>query len=496
MAKPTVLIADNHAAYRKSLRHLLEISNFNVEEADSVSAAFDTLERTSACVAVVDVRLTNNAQTADVSGFQVVERAGVLKIPCILVTKYPSAETAAQGYPLKRRYSAADYVFKSDGPRALLNQLQRTIPLVVLHISDLHLGLEDGHVPFQQNRSLDEFQKDLERLKPKHKVGAISAIVVSGDVALKCDPASFGRAEEFLSYLSDKLNVPKQNVVLTPGNHDIDRRRGTSFSKYDQYLQFTRKFYDGAAFAEDHLFKTFVIDNRLAIVAFNSCIAEGDPAYRCPSPNNLLRTGRLVRLLQERLRTDWRAGPSHNLHYQGVIDLNQVEMADEELRPYDPPSMRNEETDSKRLLRIAVCHHHVISAEDESIFERAARAGLCRGDHLNYHWSNLKYAFRDKGFQILLHGHRHKGVIEQPKEVSSELPYTFGSGTLWFTDQSPGCESTYSILYLSPFSEFSKIIVRKYHPDTDRSTGFWGPDQDYGPEGVLPIPAVGLPRYR
>lgn len=98
-------------------------------------------------------------------------------------------------------------------------------PLTILHLSDLQFGRNHRYPDGQ--RSLDcLFEKlaaDLEALSAEADLRP-AVIVVSGDVAEWSLPAEYAAAQGFLEKLTAKLAIPRQQVVIVPGNHDVNRK--------------------------------------------------------------------------------------------------------------------------------------------------------------------------------------------------------------------------------------------------------------------------------
>lgn len=88
----------------------------------------------------------------------------------------------------------------------------------VLHLSDLHFGSDHG---FKNGPSPDYFQISLlDRI-----VGSLASppacVVVSGDLTTRAEDAGLRAARVFLEQLAEKLSIPRDAIVLVPGNHDI-----------------------------------------------------------------------------------------------------------------------------------------------------------------------------------------------------------------------------------------------------------------------------------
>jgi hypothetical protein len=78
----------------------------------------------------------------------------------------------------------------------------------ILHLSDLHFKKDDDH-----RQLLNILDEDLE--------DDIDYLVVSGDLADRCNAAGYQNAAEFLSELQTRRSIPQARCVLVPGNHDV-----------------------------------------------------------------------------------------------------------------------------------------------------------------------------------------------------------------------------------------------------------------------------------
>ena len=87
-----------------------------------------------------------------------------------------------------------------------------------LHISDLHLKADID--TWSQNVVLREFLDDVGRRiaegsKPEF-------VIVSGDLAFSGKKAEYLHVMALLDELLDVLELPRQRIVISPGNHDVD----------------------------------------------------------------------------------------------------------------------------------------------------------------------------------------------------------------------------------------------------------------------------------
>ena len=90
-------------------------------------------------------------------------------------------------------------------------------PIRLLHLSDLHLT---------GDRSVEQLLQPLDTdLRDQLKADRLDYLVVSGDLADRCNPAGFERAGEFLQTLMKRFGLNASRLILVPGNHDLDRER-------------------------------------------------------------------------------------------------------------------------------------------------------------------------------------------------------------------------------------------------------------------------------
>lgn len=469
MSKVHILLADNDSDYRESVRRLLETADFLVTAVHSVEAAIEKLETRNWDLVMTDWRLTNDDDDQDQSGIEVLKKATERNIPCIIISAYGTLNAVRW---VLRNSSAIDFVPKEEGGTAILASIQQLYGITLLHISDLHPKVPaSGEVPYDQEQAYSKFLADVLD-QPGLGLNPLRAVLVSGDISLHNHNESFDWARHYLMDLSAKLSIPPDRFVITPGNHDINRLNArhtpdslqamrsadlTWFTKYDKYLDFTRHFYGEPAFTPGKLYRLFMIENQVAIAAFNSCLVEGDSKWKCPF---CFRT-------------------TAKEHYMGWIDRHQVMQAGAELGAMNWSG-----------LRIGMFHHHIVSEEHNP------PPDVCQGDHLwPYHQSEqrLNLTFFEQEFKILLHGHRHKLELKQPQTLGSNAPVNLGSGAFWPVNEDEQETVNYLLLQLPPIAGKSRVIMRKYFPASVDRPGYWGTDNSIRPDGIIPLPGIVLP---
>ena len=101
--------------------------------------------------------------------------------------------------------------------------------LTILHVSDTQFGahhLFGGNGLTASDRAEDtlfgRLHRDLADLAREHGLRP-DLLVVTGDLAEWGLPSEFRQVSEFLRALSEAAEIPRRNVAIVPGNHDINR---------------------------------------------------------------------------------------------------------------------------------------------------------------------------------------------------------------------------------------------------------------------------------
>jgi predicted phosphodiesterase len=266
----------------------------------------------------------------------------------------------------------------------------------ILHLSDLHLGDPDawerktddkvGLVPAMENSRLAVVETTLRTVKAHLAAEGrqIDALVVSGDLTSRNDPKGFERFRDLLK----KVDLaPADSTVVVPGNHDVDWScdPGTK-QKYERFLNVTRQenmrtpLCDGVD-GDDYASAAHPAEPVLWLP--DAVIASVNTANWCgvrfDQPQKAhRRMGRLRR-----------KPPTYDVARVSETQLDRLTDA-LKARPLD------------HRVRIAVLHHHLLPVtEDEEVkpFESFTNLARLRG------W------LRDHGFQVVLHGHKHRSTL-------------------------------------------------------------------------------------
>ena len=104
----------------------------------------------------------------------------------------------------------------------------------IIHLSDTHFSrkLNPSHVDdkedalkpneFSHLRSSEFFKNYLRQLS-QSKISAELFLCVTGDLTDAYSPSGFSEARKFLSDASEILKISPKRVIISPGNHDMQR---------------------------------------------------------------------------------------------------------------------------------------------------------------------------------------------------------------------------------------------------------------------------------
>jgi len=249
----------------------------------------------------------------------------------------------------------------------------------VVHISDIHLGADHG---FPLKKYIGKDDPVIERVKRDINAiceGKIGLIVVSGDLGSRGDGNTLLiEGLDFLNALHRELEVPKEAMLVIPGNHDfrLSEYQPTDFSHERPFNTTLREFY--GAYDPDERFRRFVF----------------------PS-------GRHVEFL---LINSVRLRKTEEANY-GYVEWPLYESRLRARRP------------DADVTRIAVLHHHLISMPREELLNNdychaALSTTIDSGAVIE--------GLQAHGFRLALHGHQHvpgiarisRGVIDGNNEAN------------------------------------------------------------------------------
>ena len=157
---------------------------------------------------------------------------------------------------------------------------------VILHLSDIHFGNTNR---YQSSEAYQTFLKrTLEDLDSFKELGVKpNIIVITGDLTEHSIKDEFKLAETFLEGLINHTEIPKEKIVIVPGNHDVNwdlcaaarlraKGRGTEFKppyfeKFENFEEFFNNFFSGFYEFASKLYQVYNFQQYgLIIAGFNS----------------------------------------------------------------------------------------------------------------------------------------------------------------------------------------------------------------------------------
>ena len=96
--------------------------------------------------------------------------------------------------------------------------------MLLLHISDIHFRAPDCTNPDLDPERPYRTRMLQDASARTQVLGPVEAILVSGDIAFKGDPAEYKAAFAWIKELAETCGCSLERVFVVPGNHDVDRR--------------------------------------------------------------------------------------------------------------------------------------------------------------------------------------------------------------------------------------------------------------------------------
>ncbi len=257
-------------------------------------------------------------------------------------------------------------------PRPALTDYVRLASNYVVHISDLHFGGDHGF-PLKKEVGTDSVINRLRDDLNEICGGSPGLVVVSGDLTTKGDANALQvEGLNFLNALHSELRVPKESILVIPGNHDfrLTDYEPTDFSHERPFNLMLREFYG-----------TYDPNERFRRFSFPS--------------------GHHVEFL---LINSVRLRKKEEANY-GYVEWSLYERRLKARRKDDGAT------------RIAVLHHHLISIPREELLDKEyPHAGIST----TLDSGAVIEGLQAHGFRLALHGHQHvPGVAHISRGVIS-----------------------------------------------------------------------------
>ncbi len=142
MRKKIILLADNHYDFLNTRAEYLENAGYIVYKGDSLNTARQIFQDQNIDLAIIDKRLVDDTDDNDWSGIYLAREIHKTK-PVIILTDFPTHETVRES--LRRdsqgESAADDYIYKDDGPKAMIESIQNLFANVQIKTQRLLLIL-------------------------------------------------------------------------------------------------------------------------------------------------------------------------------------------------------------------------------------------------------------------------------------------------------------------------------------------------------------------
>lgn len=146
-----VLLVDNDPDFLNTRAELLERRGYGVQRACGLEEARWLLGQGHVHLAILDIRLVDDADDRDVSGLRLAKDPAYCMVPKIILTDFPSYQTVreALGPVLDGLPPAVDFLDKAEGPEALVQAIERVLDRYVRVNRELHVrwGRQDDLQP-------------------------------------------------------------------------------------------------------------------------------------------------------------------------------------------------------------------------------------------------------------------------------------------------------------------------------------------------------------
>lgn len=308
----------------------------------------------------------------------------------------------------------------------------------LIHLSDLHFGSKgpygkslhrffDGencqtladHLAEEFDLNKGYFRTDRSRLY----------LIVSGDLAYRAVRQEFVEARECLERLCSTLSIPKERVVIVPGNHDVNwtLSQDERDQRFDHFLRFLFDFY-----GLDLCLKKFpLVDWPLGY------------SNRRPEPNEILSI---------------HADPTHDVVFLGlnscVYETHQDHfgfVGEKQMR--SARRLLTEATQSSQSTKVAVIHHH-LHPYPERLDQREPSETWCDLSTVR-DAGFVEEALENMGIDLVLHGHKHNPQFRETAVSQISSPGTYrkrlmvcGAGSVSCTELEHDQQNQYQVIDL------------------------------------------------
>ncbi|WP_253240918.1 metallophosphoesterase [Paractinoplanes aksuensis] len=266
---------------------------------------------------------------------------------------------------------------------------------LIFHISDTHFGTlgEPGNAR-QMHRYLDDENSQRLSLELRDEFRRVltqegcdpkdSTIVLSGDSVYSGTLEEFKLVADFLAELCDETGIGRDQVVIVPGNHDIDWdvAKADLKKRFDNYLSFVHQFYG------ENLFRKIY-----PLITWNFQVSSARP-----EPSEIVSLQQRGPITFVGLNSCVFEDHQHHYGYVGLKQLKRVA----ELLP---------DANSGEVMA-AVMHHHLLPYPEPLMPARKAQDVMLDMSTVR-DAGIVEQRLSRLGFSLVLHGHKHKPQLRE-----------------------------------------------------------------------------------
>lgn len=167
---------------------------------------------------------------------------------------------------------------------------------VIIHISDLHVSLDkkldgtdnkhDSHLTtvIDNEKSILFIDKFIESIK-RNFDGNRKYLLITGDITNEGEKKEFDFALQYLERIVNRLSINKNDILLIPGDHDLNRRDIESLlskaenstndeiseAKFQNFSEFYSNFLGKNFISNNIIVDKLIIENAFELIGLNSC---------------------------------------------------------------------------------------------------------------------------------------------------------------------------------------------------------------------------------
>jgi len=248
--------------------------------------------------------------------------------------------------------------------------------MYILHLSDLHITTPD-QANLWSNQLAADLYNDL-------SISHLDALILSGDIANYSTEEEYKAAQQFLHNLRQDFPLNPEQIILVPGNHDLNWKLAKKAYKLIDRDDYDAKLIDGH-YIEESASVIRVRDEAEYKQRFAHFSQFYETIKQTPYPLDYDQQYTLDHLKEQNLlilglNSAWQL--DHHYKSRASIHMGALTNALTQIR-------RN--PDYKNSLKIAVWHHPLDSAYSDRITDQGFLEQLAVN-----------------GFRFFLHGHIHK----------------------------------------------------------------------------------------